>query len=168
MRTVLIFAAGIVLTTAIAQTSIQTGTQHTGAGIDRDSSDAIEAQAKTLLTQAQADPTGLATVTLKKYPGHYTMLTVRAKSGGAEMHADANDMFVVLDGEATIITGGTIMDAKTISPGETRGSRVEGGSSTFMRKGDVIHIDPNTPHQTILAPGSTFTYYVIKIAAAKE
>ena len=146
----------------------QTGTAHMGPGIDRDSAAAIEAQSKTLLTQAENSPTGLATITLKKYPGHYTMLTVRSKSGGAEMHANANDIFFVLDGDATEVTGGTIVAPKEISPGETRGDSVEGGVSTPMRKGDIIHIDPNTPHQTILQPGHTFTYYVIKVMTGKD
>ena len=146
----------------------QQGTANIGPGIDRDAAEALAAKASALIAEAQNSPSGLATVTLKKYPGLYTMLTVRTKSGGAEMHADTNDIFVVLGGEATEITGGTIVDPKEASPGETRGARVDGGVSTPMRKGDIIHIDPNIPHQTILSPGMTFTYYVIKVAAAKS
>jgi mannose-6-phosphate isomerase-like protein (cupin superfamily) len=137
-------------------------------GIDRRSSEQLATQARTLLAKAKASPSGSASVTLETYPGHLTMLTVRTKSGGAERHRDWNDMFVVLDGEATEMTGGTIVDAKENSPGETRGKEVSGGRPTPMRKGDVIHISPNTPHQTILEPGKTFTYYVIKIAAPKS
>jgi mannose-6-phosphate isomerase-like protein (cupin superfamily) len=143
----------------------------TGAGdkkIDRRSADAISTQGKSLLEEAGKSPTGIASATLEKYPGHYTMLTARTKSGGAEMHADWNDIFFILDGEATEVTGGTIVDPKEVSPGETRGTKVEGGTPTPMRKGDIIHIVPNTPHQTVLAPGKTFTYYVIKVAAAKQ
>ena len=165
MRLSLLCVAGMLLTSAAALA--QPGTAQMGPGIDRDSAAAIAAQAKTLMAEAEKSPTGLATLTLKKYPGHYTMLTVRAKSGGAEEHAGFNDIFVVLDGEATEITGGSIVDPQEVSPGETRGAKVEGGTSTPMRKGDVIHIEPNTPHQTILAPGTTFTYYVIKVAATK-
>ncbi len=143
--------------------------QETGSGkaIDRRSAEQIASQAKTMLADAQKSPAGIASVTLEKYPGHFTMLTVRTKSGGAEMHAGWSDIFVVLDGEATEYTGGTIVDAKENSPGETRGSKVEGGMPTPMRKGDVIHISPNAPHQTVLEPGKTFTYYVIKVQAPK-
>ena len=137
-------------------------------GIDRRSAEQLATQAKTLLAQSQASPAGTAGVTLEKYPGHLTMLTVRTKSGGAEVHRDWNDIFVVLDGEATEMTGGTIIDGKENSPGETRGKEVSGGRPTPMRKGDVIHISPNTPHQTIVEPGKTFTYYVIKVAAPKS
>jgi len=125
---------------------------------------AIEAQAKTMLAEAQKSPAGIASVTLEKYPGHLTMLTVRTKAGGAEMHAAFNDVFIVEDGEANVLTGGTIINPKETSPGETRGSSVEGGTPHILRKGDIMHISPNVPHQTVVAAGKTFTYYVIKIA----
>ncbi len=128
----------------------------------------IKEQAKTLLAEARKSPAGSATVTLEKYPGHLTMLTVRTKPGGAEVHAAFNDFFIVEDGEATVLTGGTVVDAKETAPGETRGSRVEGGTPHLIKKGDVMHISPTVPHQTVVAPGKTFTYYVIKVAAPAQ
>jgi mannose-6-phosphate isomerase-like protein (cupin superfamily) len=163
MNRITVCAAALLLTTgAMAQTDT------TGAAITRRSDQQIMTQAKALLVEARKSPTGIASVTLEKYPGHYTMLTVRTKSGGAEMHATDNDIFFVLDGEASEVTGGTMVDPKEISPGETRGTKVEGGTPTPMRKGDVIHIVPNTPHQTVLAPGKTFTYYIVKVAVPKS
>jgi mannose-6-phosphate isomerase-like protein (cupin superfamily) len=160
----LLKGVGLVLLSLAVQGKAQTS----AGGIDRRSAAQISDQSKTLMDQAKTVPSGSASVTLEKYPGHLTMLTVRTKSGGAEMHRDWNDIFIVLDGEATEMTGGTIVDGKENSPGETRGTRVEGGTGTPMRKGDVIHISPNTPHQTILAPGKTFTYYVIKVEAPRS
>lgn len=160
--------AAVVLTFSVVCGNMLLGQEaSSGKAIDRRSAEQIATQAKAMLADAQKSPAGIASVTLEKYPGHFTMLTVRTKSGGAEMHAGWNDIFVVLDGEATEYTGGTIVDAKESSPGETRGSKVEGGTPTPMRKGDVIHISPNTPHQTVLEPGKTFTYYVIKVQAPK-
>lgn len=155
--------AGCTATQALAQAAVPE--TKTGPGIDRRSHEQLEEQARSMLADALKSPSGIASVTLEKYPGHFTMLTVRTKSGGAEMHGQWNDIFVVLDGEATELIGGTIVDQKSAPGGETRGTRVEGGTPTPMRKGDVIHISPNTPHQTVLAPGKTFTYYVIKVAA---
>ncbi len=105
-----------------------------GAAIERRSAEQIAAQARSMLADAGKSASGISSVTLEKYPGHFTMLTVRTRSGGAEMHAVWNDIFVVLDGEATEVTGGTIVDPKESSPGETRGARVEGGTPTPMRK----------------------------------
>lgn len=123
----------------------------------------LESRAAELMQQAKASPAGIASVTLKTYPGHYTMLTVRTRSGGAEEHDHADDMFFVLDGEATEVTGGTIENPTSAKPGEIRGTRVVGGTPHVMRKGDIVHISPHTPHQTMVAPGKTFTYYVVKI-----
>ena len=128
----------------------------------------MTAQAKTMLAEAKKSPTGLVAVTLEKYPGHYTMLTVRSKDGGAEVHANYSDFFVAEDGEATVMTGGTVVDGKELSAGETRGTKLEGGTPHVLHKGDILHILPNVPHQTMVANGKTFTYYVIKVAASKE
>ncbi|WP_158792620.1 hypothetical protein [Granulicella sp. L60] len=158
----------VMTTVALTQTTAEPTPEKAGLGIDRRSAESIAAQVKSMLGDARTSSGGIASATLEKYPGHYTMLTVRTKSGGAEMHAEWSDIFYVLDGEATEITGGTIVDPTQSAAGETRGTRVEGGTSTPMRKGDVIHISPNTPHQIILAPGKTFSYYVIKVAAPKQ
>ena len=93
------------------------------------------------------------------------MLTARTKPGGAELHKDFSDFFIVLDGEATVITGGTVENAKETSPGEIRGTRVGGGTAQPMRKGDVVHIAPGVPHQTVVPAGKYFLYYVIKVQA---
>lgn len=130
---------------------------------DEMTGDQMKARAAELLKQAQASPSGMASVTLNKYPGHSTMLTVRLKPGGAEQHDHANDLFVVISGEATEITGGTIENKKEASPGEFRGTRVVGGTEHHMGPGDVVHISPGMPHQTVIAPGQTFTYFVVKV-----
>ena len=72
---------------------------------------------------------------LERYPGLLTLLTVRTKSGGAEMHANWNDVFVVLDGEATEMTGGTMVDRKEQADGETRGTRLEGWNADADAQG---------------------------------
>jgi quercetin dioxygenase-like cupin family protein len=44
-----------------------------------------------------------------------------------------------------------------------RGTGIEGGQSQKLGVGDIVHIAPNTPHQLKLAPGKTFTYFVVKV-----
>jgi mannose-6-phosphate isomerase-like protein (cupin superfamily) len=95
------------------------------------------------------------------------MLSTRVKSGGAELHKKYSDIFIVVSGEATEVTGGAIIDPKD-SGDEIRGTRVDGGVAQVLRKGDVITIAPNTPHQTMVAPGQTFTYFVVKVAAPQQ
>src|SRR5690349_12988688 len=62
----------------------------------------------------------------------------REKPGMAEIHTKDADIVYVLDGTATLITGGTAIDAKVTEPGELRGSSIDGGETRQLRKGDVI------------------------------
>jgi hypothetical protein len=131
---------------------------------DYHSSASLEEQASKLAEQARMG-SGVATLPLEKYGNSNTSLTVRTKSGGGEMHGAWADLFVALDGEANVITGGTLVDRKDLPAGESRGSGVEGGTVHTMHKGDVLHISPGVAHQTKVPEGKTFTYFVVKIAA---
>jgi mannose-6-phosphate isomerase-like protein (cupin superfamily) len=68
----------------------------------------------------------------------------------------------VLDGSATIVTGGTATDPKTIATDEIRGASIESGQSRTLVKGDVMVIPNGTPHwfKEIQGP---FLYYVVKV-----
>jgi len=71
----------------------------------------------------------------------------RGVQRGAELHAKTNHVFIIVDGEADFVTGGKMIDPKVISPGQTRGTGIEGGVVHRLSKGDVITIPANTPHQ---------------------
>lgn len=86
-------------------------------------------QAKELLAQA-AKANGSAGATLTKLPNQYTMLTTRNSSGGAELHSRWCDYLVVLDGEGTELTGGSIVDRHEEADGEVRGTRLDGARAT--------------------------------------
>ncbi len=106
---------------------------------------------------------GSASETLKEYPQHAIMLLFRGRSGIAELHENFADIFFVLEGNATLVTGGSIADAKTIAPGETRGSAVTGGSSQNLRTGDVAHVPAGLPHQMLVSSDKSVTCMVLKI-----
>ncbi|MDE3187213.1 MAG: hypothetical protein KGM96_06780 [Acidobacteriota bacterium] len=115
------------------------------------------------LRQLAAKGAGVASETLEKYPGHYTMLAFRDRTGGAEEHQNFADIFYILDGRATLLTGGEVVDSKTGTPGEIRGTSVKGGSAQELRTGDVVHIPAGMPHQMLLPQGGTITYFVVKV-----
>lgn len=119
-------------------------------------------QGRQLLEKARAG-SGSAGVTLANYKGHYTMLTARSKSGGAEFHGKFADFLFVLEGEGTELTGGTMVDRKEQADGEVRGKTLEGATAHALHKGDVIHIPAGTNHQAIEAPGQSIIIYVIKV-----
>jgi glc operon protein GlcG len=86
----------------------------------------------------------------------------RDKPGLAEIHTLDTDIIYVLEGTATIVTGGTAVDAKEIASGEIRGSRIEGGTMRQLAKGQVIIVPNNTPHWFKDVNGE-FLYYTIKV-----
>jgi quercetin dioxygenase-like cupin family protein len=63
-----------------------------------------------------------------------------------EVHASDGDLFYVIEGEATLITGGTVIGGRTTAPGQIRGSKVEGGQSHHLTKGDVMWVPAGVPH----------------------
>jgi mannose-6-phosphate isomerase-like protein (cupin superfamily) len=136
--------------------------------VDVTTNAAILARGNTMVAQARADPDGnAASVTLENYPGHLTMLAVRVRDGGAEVHTNVNDFLIVEEGDGTEVTGGKVIGGKEISPGEIRGLRVEGGTPHVLHKGDVIHIKAGVPHQALVPAGKPFIYYVIKVTQPK-
>jgi mannose-6-phosphate isomerase-like protein (cupin superfamily) len=74
------------------------------------------------------------------------VLANRAMQRGSEMHGKTNHVFIIVDGEATFVTGGTLTNPKEIGPGQTRGDGIQGGEVHHLSKGDVITIPANTPH----------------------
>jgi len=89
-------------------------------------------------------------------------ITTRNKSGQVEQHAAWEDHIFVLDGEATMVLGGTIENGKTTGPGETRGDASKGGKSFTVHAGDYVYVPINTPHQMQIAAGKSIKYAVVK------
>ena len=58
------------------------------------------------------------------------------------------EIYYILDGSATLVTGGTLPDPHPLSAGSTtfQSSRIEGGSSRRVSRGDVVIIPGRTPH----------------------
>jgi mannose-6-phosphate isomerase-like protein (cupin superfamily) len=122
----------------------------------------LREQAVPLKEKAAAN-NGAAAETLQKYGVDYTMLSVRSKDGGVELHQKFADIFVILDGNAVLLSGGELADPKPSSSGEMQGSSIRNATSINLSKGDIVHIPANTPHQLLIPKGSTLTYFVIKV-----
>lgn len=118
-----------------------------------------------LLKQALASKDGIAFKVLLTRPDGAEQLAVRVKSGQGEWHRDFADVLIGMEGEAEVVTGGTVVNAKDTAPGEKRGDGVSGGKRQPFHAGDAIRIEPGVPHQMILKPGSTLRYFVVKVRA---
>lgn len=87
----------------------------------------------------------------------------RVTSGQAEVHTKDADVIYVLDGEATFVTGGKAVDLKQTGTDEFRGSRIVGGETHNLAKGDVIIVPAGTPHWFKEIRGELH-YYVVKVS----
>jgi mannose-6-phosphate isomerase-like protein (cupin superfamily) len=90
----------------------------------------------------------------------------RDAPGQAEIHQFDTDIFHVLDGSATIVTGGEIVGATETGPGERRGASITGGVPRALTKGDVLIIPAGIAHQ-YTAVKAPFLYYTVKITATR-
>ena len=88
--------------------------------------------------------------------------THRDKPGQVEVHEKETDVIHIIDGEATVVTGGTIVGGKTIAPNQIRGASINGGATQHMVKGDVLVVPAGTPHWFKEVPKSV-SYYVVKV-----
>lgn len=85
----------------------------------------------------------------------------REKPGVAEIHTKDADIVHVLDGTATIVTGGEAVGVKMTAPDEYRGESIRNGDERKLAKGDVIVIPAGTPHW-FKEVSNPFLYYVVK------
>jgi mannose-6-phosphate isomerase-like protein (cupin superfamily) len=85
----------------------------------------------------------------------------RTEPGIVEVHVTDADVMYILEGAVTMVTGGTVVDPKTIGLNEIRGTSVTGGETHHLGKGDMIVIPKNTPHWMKEVQGPVL-YLVIK------
>jgi mannose-6-phosphate isomerase-like protein (cupin superfamily) len=100
--------------------------------------------------------------------GDYKIHASRREGPGmAEIHTRDTDIAYVLQGSATLVTGGTVTGQKSIGPEELRGSAIRGGQTRELVPGDVVVIPNGVPHwfKQVKAP---FLYYVIKVRQASR
>lgn len=93
--------------------------------------------------------------------GYKVHASRREKSGLVEVHENETDVIYVLDGSATLVTGGTMVEPKWTALGEVRATRVEGGETQLLAKGDVVVIPQGVPHWFKEA-SNPFLYFVVK------
>ncbi len=95
--------------------------------------------------------------------GNYMVHASRREAPGiAEIHTKDTDIVYVLDGAATLVTGGTAIDANTTAPDELRGTAITGGDLRRLKKGDVIIVPAGVPHW-LKEVTNPFLYYVVKV-----
>jgi glc operon protein GlcG len=98
---------------------------------------------------------------LVETPGYRVLAGHRQGPGLVELHTRETDVFYIVDGTATFVTGGTMVDGKEVSPGQMRGTSITGGKTHHLKKGDVIVVPNGTPHQ-FTETSNPFLYFIVK------
>ncbi|MEQ1949241.1 MAG: hypothetical protein ABL995_18755 [Bryobacteraceae bacterium] len=91
------------------------------------------------------------------------VLAQRRGSGEVELHDKTNHVFIMVEGEATLIVGGTMKDPRRTAVDQVRAPSVDGGTTYHLTKGDVITIPAKTPHWFKEVPTKTVAYYAVNI-----
>jgi mannose-6-phosphate isomerase-like protein (cupin superfamily) len=73
-------------------------------------------------------------------------LEYRAAVGPAAVHEREAELFYVIDGSATLTTGGKLVNEKRTNAENLTGTAIDGGASRPVAKGDFIIVPENTPH----------------------
>jgi mannose-6-phosphate isomerase-like protein (cupin superfamily) len=121
-------------------------------------------------------PNALPNIRVVDAGGHHVGIGVLARTKdqtqNAAVHYKVSEVYHVMKGEATLVTGGKMINAKPRpadsmqvrqedGPGAT-GTAIEGGTSRQLKEGDVVVIPAGTPHWFSKINGS-ITYLVIRI-----
>ena len=96
-------------------------------------------------------------------------LEYRASVGPAAVHEKEAEVFYVIDGSATMVTGGSLVDQTRTNPENLAGKGIEGGMSRAVGKGDFIIVPENTPHWFSAINGTItlMTLHVPRTAGAR-
>jgi mannose-6-phosphate isomerase-like protein (cupin superfamily) len=88
-------------------------------------------------------------------------------------HDHVTEIYEILDGEATLLTGGTFKDGgKAMTSkadpaiGPSHQGVIEGGKSSVVKSGDLVVMAPGTPHEFSRIDGHV-TYMVIRLSKEK-
>jgi mannose-6-phosphate isomerase-like protein (cupin superfamily) len=140
LKTSLIAAAAALALTAAAPARAQAPDMRTFAS----SADvqALIANARRIHKPGQA----LVAQPILKLAPYTASLEYRTAIGPAAVHEKEAEFFYVIDGSATLVTGGKLTDEKRQNPTNLGGTAITGGQPQTVAKGDFIVVPENTPH----------------------
>jgi mannose-6-phosphate isomerase-like protein (cupin superfamily) len=101
---------------------------------------------------------------IERTPAHAAILLRRIEQGKAEVHETQADVWYVIDGGCTFVTGGTVISGVPTAPGEIRGPGITGGKEEIISKGDFVRVPAGVPHWVKKIRGKEIVYMVVKYA----
>lgn len=80
----------------------------------------------------------------------------------AEAHDHEADLYIIIEGTGELYLGGTLINPTTPTPGQQRGSGLQGATRHTVQAGDLVIIPEGTPHMLDVR-ASRLVYTVVKI-----
>ncbi|MBT5073697.1 MAG: hypothetical protein HOJ34_03710 [Kordiimonadaceae bacterium] len=99
--------------------------------------------------------------------GYNLFLVRRGNTGTSEIHRTVSDLHTAVEGNATLVIGGELVNEFELSPGQMRGTSIKGGTEYSMRAGDAVNIPANVSHHVVVAPGEQYMYFVYQVDSEK-
>ncbi|HEV2984705.1 MAG TPA: cupin domain-containing protein [Vicinamibacterales bacterium] len=97
--------------------------------------------------------------TLIDRPGFMVRVSTHG-SAQPELHVKQTHVLTILDGEATFVSGGTLVGFRKNKDGViVGGTDLQGGQEYHLKKGDVIMVLAGIPHWWKEVPTKTVTFY---------
>jgi hypothetical protein len=99
--------------------------------------------------------------------------TSGAQAGGGIEHSQITEIYHVIEGNGTLVTGGSMDNLSEFPPDSpvvtvlngpsTRGGPIQNGVTRKIGPGDVVIIPPNTPHWFSEIPTEKIVYLVVRV-----
>lgn len=99
--------------------------------------------------------------------------TSGAQAGGGIEHSQITEIYHVIEGHATLVTGGSMDDTSEfpanhpvvaiLNGPSTRGGPIQNGVTRKIGPGDVVIIPPNTPHWFSEIISDQIVYLVVRV-----
>ncbi len=103
--------------------------------------------------------------------------TTRPAPGSAVEHSEITEVYHIISGNGTLVTGGVLENPKATEPDtdvvkvlvgpSTRGDTIQGGVSRQLGPGDVVIIPSNTPHWFSEVTSDQIVYLVVRVDPKK-
>jgi mannose-6-phosphate isomerase-like protein (cupin superfamily) len=143
MRIITVLAVFALLTITVA--AQRGGEQNQPAPSITDTKVVTASELASLVAGTPKDRNGNATF-IRLAPYNVNM-EHRIMGQAASVHETEAELFYVLDGAGTLVTGGKLKEEKRTNAENLSGTGIEGGVSKKVSKGDWIMVPAGVPHQ---------------------
>lgn len=135
----------LAMSAGINGASAQTNSPQTGDPTSFASRVEVRAQIQAMLATMKPDQ-GFMWRPLVRDGETVAAIEIWKKPGRPAVHPAEAEYAIVLEGSGTLVSGGTLTDARTSNASLVEGSRIEGGTSRTLGPGDVVLIPAGVPH----------------------